>query len=91
MGSLGLADVNYYIENDIDKQGLPWWLSGKESASNAGDVGSIPELEDPLEKEMATYSSILAWEMPWTEKPGGLVHGITRSWTLISYYITTTA
>ena len=28
--------------------------------------------EDPLEKEMATDSSILAWEIPWTEKPGGL-------------------
>ena len=28
--------------------------------------------EDPLEKEMATYSSILAWRSPWTEKPGGL-------------------
>ena len=28
--------------------------------------------EDPLEKEMATYSRILAWEIPWTEKPGGL-------------------
>ena len=28
--------------------------------------------EDPLEKKMATYSSILAWEIPWTEKPGGL-------------------
>ena len=26
--------------------------------------------EDPLEKEMATHSSILAWEIPWTEKPG---------------------
>ena len=29
-------------------------------------------LEDPLEKEMATHSSILAWEMPWTEEPGSL-------------------
>ena len=29
-------------------------------------------LEDPLEKEMATHSTILAWEIPWTEKPGGL-------------------
>ena len=29
-------------------------------------------LEDPLEKEMATHSSILAWEIPWTEEPGGL-------------------
>ena len=28
--------------------------------------------EDPLEKEMETYSSILAWEIPWTEEPGGL-------------------
>ena len=27
--------------------------------------------EDPLEKRMATYSSILAWEIPWTEEPGG--------------------
>ena len=33
--------------------------------------------EDPLEEEMATHSSILAWEIPWTEEPGGLqtVHG----------------
>ena len=28
--------------------------------------------EDPLEKEMATHSSILAWEIPWMEEPGGL-------------------
>ena len=30
-----------------------------------------PKWEDPLEKEMATHSSILAWKIPWTEKPGG--------------------
>ena len=29
-------------------------------------------LEDPLEKETATHSSILAWRIPWTEEPGGL-------------------
>ena len=29
-------------------------------------------LEDPLEKEMATHSSIIAWKIPWTEEPGGL-------------------
>ena len=29
--------------------------------------------EDPLEEEMATHSSILAWEIPWTEEPGGLL------------------
>ena len=28
--------------------------------------------EDPLEKEMATHSSVLAWRIPWTEEPGGL-------------------
>ena len=34
----------------------------------------VPSLvqEDPLEKEMATHSSVLAWEIPWTEEPGGL-------------------
>ena len=36
------------------------------------DVGSIPGREDPLEEEMATHSSILAWRTPWTEEPGGL-------------------
>jgi len=29
-------------------------------------------LENPLKKEMATHSSVLAWEIPWTEEPGGL-------------------
>ena len=55
--------------------GLPWWLSGKGPACNegdAGDMGSIPGWEDPLEEEMATYSSILAWRIPWAEEPGGL-------------------
>ena len=40
--------------------------------ANAGDAGLIPGSEDPLEKEMATCSSIPAWEIPWTGKPGGL-------------------
>ena len=34
--------------------------------------------EDPLEKEMATHSSILAWEIPWTEEPGGLQSMLQR-------------
>ena len=33
--------------------------------------------EGPLEKEMATHCSILAWRTPWTEEPGGLVHGVS--------------
>ena len=44
----------------------------KNLPANAGDVGLIPELERSLEKEMATHSSILAQEIPWTEEPGGL-------------------
>ena len=52
--------------------GLPKWLSGKESTCSAGDMGSIFGQEDLLEKEMATYCSILAWKVPWTEEPGGL-------------------
>ena len=36
--------------------------------------------EDPLEKEMATHSSILAWRIPWTEEPEqAAVHGVTRA------------
>ena len=44
----------------------------------------VPSLgrEDPLEKEMGTHSSILAWEIPWTEEPG--VHGVTKSQTRLS-------
>ena len=34
--------------------------------------------EDPLEKGMATHSSILTWRIPWTEEPGGL-HGVSES------------
>ena len=51
--------------------GLPRGLSGKESTCQARDVGLVSQ-EDPLEKEMATHSSILAWRIPWMEEPGGL-------------------
>ena len=44
----------------------------KNLPANAGDVGSIPGSGTSLEKETATHSSILSWEIPWTEEPGGL-------------------
>ena len=44
----------------------------KNLLANAGNTGSIPGSEDLLEEEMATLSSILAWEIPWTEEAGGL-------------------
>ena len=52
--------------------GFPGGSEGKESAFNEGDLGLILGLEDPLEKGMATHSSILAWRILWTEEPGGL-------------------
>ena len=52
--------------------GFPGGLDGKASAYNAGDLGSIPGQEDPLEKEIASHSSTLAWKIPWMEEPGRL-------------------
>ena len=52
--------------------GFPSGSEVKASACNAGDPGSILGSEDPLEKEMATHSSILAWRIPWMEEPGEL-------------------
>ena len=43
----------------------------KKATFNAGDLGLTLVWEDTLEKEMATYSSIFAWKIPWTEEPGG--------------------
>ena len=45
---------------------------GKTSAYNAGDPDLILGREDPLEKAVATHSSILAWSIRWTDEPGGL-------------------
>ena len=57
----------------------------KKLPTNAGDTGLIPYGEIPLEKAMATHSSILAWEIPWTEEPGGLQpKGSQKSQTRLS-------
>ena len=56
---------------------FPWWLCGKEICLPMQDmmqdmwVGFLGQ-EDPLEEEMATHSSIRAWEIPWKEESGGL-------------------
>ena len=44
----------------------------KNPPANAGDVVRSLGWKDPLKKEMAAHSSILAWEIPWTEDPDGL-------------------
>ena len=53
--------------------GLPWWLRQLKNLSTIQEtwVWSLG-WEDPLQKQMATHCSILAWRIPWTEEPGGL-------------------
>ena len=59
----------------------------KNPPANAGDVGDTKSLgqKDPLEKGMATHSSILAWEIPWTKEPGRLQsigsHRVRNDWS----------
>ena len=61
----------------------------KNPPNSAGDSSLIPGLgrfpgwEDPLEKDMTTHSNVLAWEIPWTEEPGGL-----QSWGYKQLYTT---
>ena len=52
--------------------GLAGDSDSKGSACNMGDPGSIPESRISPVKGMAAHSSILAWRIPWTEKPSGL-------------------
>ena len=59
----------------------PGGSDGKVSAYNAGDRVQSLGQEDPLKKEMANHSSILAWRFPWIEEPGSTVHGVTKRWT----------
>ena len=51
---------------------LPWWLSSKESDALCETWVQPLGQEDPLEKDTAIHSSILAQRIPWTEEPGGL-------------------
>ena len=55
-------------------QGFPDGSDGKESACNVRDWVQSLGREDPLEKEMATHSSILAWRISWTQEPRSEEH-----------------
>ena len=78
--------LSKYVLEWNESQGFPGrWLSGEEPTCQAGESGLIPGLGNPLEKEIATYSSILPWEIPWTEEPGGLQSmWLQKSWTWLS-------
>ena len=68
-----IRDRHYKGTND-KILGFPGGTSGKEPACQCSRLKrcGFNGQEDPLEKGMSTHSSILAWRIPWTEKPGGL-------------------
>ena len=69
-----------------DSWGFPGSSVVKNLPANTGDSSSIPGLEDVLEYEMATHSSILTWKIPWTEEAlQATVHG-PQSWTQLSMH-----
>ena len=86
--------VQFHLQPEMVPLGLPWWLSGKESACSAGDPGSIPGSgiefptrvqplggEDPLEEGMVTHSSVLAQRIPMNRGAWrATVHRVTKHW-----------
>ena len=88
--SLGrLADLRDSRVNDMALRKALSSVSGdcmvKNLAAKAGDMSSIPGQEDPLEKEMVTHSSILAWKNPMNRGDWrATVHGATESQTQLS-------
>ena len=74
--STGSQTVRHDLATQQQQQvlyGLPWWLSGKESACQCRRL-EFKSLgwEDRLEQEVESHSSVLAWEIPWTEEPGSI-------------------
>ena len=64
------VEGSFYIISVFPRVSFPDSSDGKESACNAGDLGSIPRSGRSLEKGMATHSGILACRIPWTESMG---------------------
>ena len=75
-----LAPGAGFMEDHLSRNWCGWgWFWGDVIAQLVKNLLAMQETwvrvlgrEDPLEKEMATHSSILAWRIPWTEEPGGL-------------------
>ena len=89
-GSISLSGHVHSMRETLPQcwsdQGLPGWLRGKESACQLQEMWVWPlGWEDTLEEERTTHPSVLAWEIPWTEEPGGLtVLGFTKELDMIS-------
>ena len=76
----GITDYMWELK---PRMGFPGGsVSKKKNPSDKQEMW-VPSLgqEDPLEKKMGTHSSILAWEVQWTEEPGGLQFMGSQSWT----------
>jgi len=81
-----MENIQYDISDSIlncilisETWGLPMWLSHKESACNAGDRSLIPGSGKSPGAGNGYPLHILAWEIPWTEEPGGLQSvGVTK-------------
>ena len=84
-GSLVCCSSWDHKESDTTER-LNWTEWGIEQSLLLGEAkAACKHICGCKEKEMATHSSVLAWEIPWTEKPGGLtVHGVTKSQTQLS-------
>ena len=61
-----------FQKNMSNVWGFPGGIAVKNMPANVPDMGSIPGSGRSLEKEVAVHSSVLAWEIPWTEEPGRL-------------------
>ena len=61
-----------FMENALGTTGFPGGSVVKNLSANAGDMGLIPGSGRPLEEENGTQSSVLAWEISWTEEHGRL-------------------
>ena len=71
--------MRIYVCNEL---GFPCGSAVKNLQANARNRVQSLAWEDPLEKEMATRSSTLAWEIRWTKEPDGLQPmGLQKSWT----------
>ena len=74
-----------FIQTVKYQVGFPDGSVVKNPPTNAGDTSPSLGEEDPLEEEMETHASILAWEIPWTEESGRLHSmGSQKSWTRLS-------
>ena len=75
-----------WVRSKSSSFGFPWWLIGKESACGAEDARSTPGSEDPLEQDIVTHSSVVAWRIPTDREVWrAAVHGAAKSRTWLKW------